>query len=68
MADKARGKSAEAHANAKGLQKSREFVAPDGSIVTATQAEYKDTLRAQGYRPVEEAEEAADEGTGEVAG
>lgn len=68
MADKARGKSAEAQAKAPGLQKSREFVAPDGSIVTATQAEYKNTLRAQGYRPVEETEETAAEDAGEVAG
>lgn len=73
MAEKKRGKSAEAHAKAPGLQRSREFVAPDGSIVAATQAEYKDSLRAQGYRPVDgvdtvdEDEVVEEEVTGEVA-
>ncbi len=59
-AEKSGGKSqGGGRANAPGQNKSRLFVHQEnGDQVTGTMAEFHNTLKGQGYRPVDEAEES----------
>ncbi len=41
-------------ADAKGQTKDKTFVAPDGTQLVSNQAEYKKTLKAEGYTPLDD--------------